>query len=41
MAHNEHSYDNSGFFAIVMGLVVLVGMACLPATIGWILTFTG
>ncbi|WP_017431098.1 hypothetical protein [Vreelandella jeotgali] len=41
MAHDEHQGDNTGFFSILMGLIVLVGMTCLPATIGWIQLFTG
>lgn len=48
MAHDETSHaregvshDSSGFLSILMMLVVLVGMTCLPATIGWIQVFTG
>ncbi|SHM11523.1 hypothetical protein [Vreelandella subglaciescola] len=41
MARDENSYDDTGFLSILMGLIVLVGMTCLPATIGWIQTFTG
>ncbi|WNK20784.1 hypothetical protein P1P91_03640 [Halomonas piscis] len=41
MARDENSYDDSGILAILAGLVVLVGMACLPATIAWIQTFAG
>jgi len=41
MAHDENYHDSSGFLSILMGLIVLVGMACLPATIGWIQVFTG
>lgn len=42
MAHrDENSKDDSGFLAILLGLVVLVGMSALPATIGWIQAFSG
>lgn len=27
--------DNSGFMTLFLGLVVVVGMSCLPATIVW------
>lgn len=42
MAHrDENSQDDSGFLAIFLGLVVLVSMSALPATIGWIQAFSG
>lgn len=31
--------DESGFLAVFLGLVVLVGMSCLPATIVWVQYF--
>ncbi|MDR5900708.1 MULTISPECIES: hypothetical protein [Halomonas] len=33
--HDENFSDNSGLLSIIMGLIVLVAMSCLPATIGW------
>lgn len=41
MAHDENFKDTSGFIAIVMGLIVLVSMSALPATIGWVQYFSG
>ncbi|GEN28095.1 hypothetical protein HVA01_17410 [Halovibrio variabilis] len=42
MAHHDEDFkDDSGFLAILMGLVVLVSMTALPATIGWIQAFSG
>ncbi|WP_284046938.1 hypothetical protein [Halomonas llamarensis] len=41
MAHDENVKDTSGLFSIVMGLVVLVSMSALPATIGWVQFFNG
>ncbi|GAB2780514.1 hypothetical protein GCM10027040_03210 [Halomonas shantousis] len=32
--------DKSGFLPLLMGLIVLVGMSCLPATIVWVEYFT-
>ncbi|MBY5943245.1 MULTISPECIES: hypothetical protein [Halomonas] len=34
-------HDESGFLTIFLGLVVMVGMTCLPATIGWVQLATG
>ena len=34
MAHHDEEFkDDSGFLYIVLGLVVLVGMSALPATL--------
>jgi len=33
--HDEDFKDESGFLAVVVGLIVLVSMSALPATIGW------
>ena len=42
MAHDDENFkDSSGFLSIIMGLVVLVSMSALPATIGWYQLFTG
>ena len=40
-AHDENFKDDSGMLAVVLGLAVLVGMSCLPATIGWYQLFAG
>ncbi|SDJ18386.1 hypothetical protein [Billgrantia gudaonensis] len=34
MAHHDDFRDDSGLLSIIMGLLVLVSMSCLPATIG-------
>ncbi|WP_346795769.1 hypothetical protein R5M92_09920 [Halomonas sp. Bachu 37] len=39
--HGEVYKDESGFLSVFMGVVVLVSMSALPATIGWIQVFTG
>ncbi|CAH1042135.1 hypothetical protein [Halomonas sp. TD01] len=39
--HDDNFKDESGLLAIVLGLVVLVSMSALPATIGWIQAFGG
>lgn len=36
MADDNDFRDDSGLLAVFMGLAVLVGMAGLPATIGWV-----
>jgi hypothetical protein len=42
MAHHDDNFkDESGLLAIVLGVVVLVSMSALPATIGWIQVFGG
>lgn len=42
MAHHDEDFkDESGLLAIVLGLVVLVSMSALPATIGIIQAFGG
>lgn len=42
MAHHDEDYkDESGVLSILLGAVVLVSMAALPATIGWIQVFSG
>lgn len=42
MAHNDDNFkDESGLLAIILGVVVLVSMSALPATIGWIQAFSG
>ncbi len=42
MAHNDENFkDDSGFLSIFLGLVVLVSMSALPATIGVIQAFGG
>ncbi|MFQ3786609.1 hypothetical protein [Halomonas sp. A29] len=39
---NDHDFkDDSGLLSIVLGLVVLVSMTALPATIGWYQVITG
>lgn len=37
--HDENFKDESGLLAVVMGVVVLVSMSALPATIGWVQFF--
>ncbi|MDI5932319.1 hypothetical protein QLQ85_16170 [Halomonas sp. M4R5S39] len=37
--HDENFKDESGLLAVVLGLVVLVSMSALPATIGWVQYF--
>lgn len=32
--------DESGFLPLFLGLAVLVGMSCLPATIVWVQYFS-
>jgi len=39
--HDENFKDDSGFLSIFLGLVVLVSMSALPATIGVIQAFGG
>lgn len=39
--HDENFRDSSGVLSIIMGLVVLVAMSALPATIGWYQLFAG
>lgn len=39
--HDENVKDDSGFLSIFLGLVVLVSMSALPATIGWVQAFGG
>lgn len=39
--HDDDFKDDSGILAIIMGLVVLVGLSALPATIGWVQLATG
>jgi hypothetical protein len=39
--HDENVHDDSGLLAVVLGLLVLVGMSGLPATIGWFQLFAG
>ncbi|MBB3191121.1 hypothetical protein [Halomonas cerina] len=39
--HDENFKDDSGLLSVLLGLVVLVGMSALPATIGWIQLATG
>ncbi|KUJ88752.1 MAG: hypothetical protein XD36_0765 [Halomonas sp. 54_146] len=42
MAHHDADHkDESGFLSIFLGVVVLVSMSALPATIGWIQAFGG
>ena len=42
MAHHDENFkDDSGFLSIFLGLVVLVSMSALPATIGVIRAFGG
>lgn len=37
MAEQDPNFkDDSGLLSIILGLVVLVGMSALPATIGWV-----
>lgn len=33
--HDENFKDESGFLAVALGLIVLVSMSALPATVGW------
>ncbi|MGB8712764.1 MAG: hypothetical protein WCD50_06525 [Onishia taeanensis] len=37
--HDPNFKDDSGFLTLFLGVVVLVGMAGLPATIGWVQYF--
>ncbi|MEA2118655.1 hypothetical protein [Halovibrio sp. HP20-50] len=39
--HDEGGKDESGFLSIFLGIVVLVSMTALPATIGWVQAFSG
>ncbi|MBB3142271.1 hypothetical protein [Halomonas organivorans] len=39
--HDENFKDDSGMLAVFLGLAVLVGMSCLPATIAWVQLATG
>lgn len=39
--HDDDFKDDSGILAVVLGLVVLVSMSALPATIGWVQVFGG
>ncbi|TDO06102.1 MULTISPECIES: hypothetical protein [Halomonas] len=39
--HDTNFKDGSGLLSVVLGLVVLVAMSCLPATLGWYLVFAG
>lgn len=39
--HDENVTDGSGLLSVVLGLIVLVGMSALPATIGWFRLFAG
>ncbi|WP_263067439.1 hypothetical protein [Halomonas sp. 7T] len=39
--HDDNFKDESGLLAIVLGVVVLVSMSALPATIGWVQAFSG
>ncbi|MFB9866628.1 hypothetical protein [Vreelandella sulfidaeris] len=42
MAHHDEEFkDDSGFLAIFLGLVVLVSMSALPATLRIIQAFSG
>jgi len=41
MAHDENFKDTTGLLSIIMGLIVLVSMSALPATIGWYQLFAG
>jgi len=41
MSHHNNNghdggHDESGFMTLFLGVVVLVAMSCLPATIGWV-----
>ena len=33
--HDEDFKDGTGFLTVLVGLIVLVSMSALPATIGW------
>jgi hypothetical protein len=37
--HDKHYHDDSGPLWLVLGLAVLVGMACLPLVIGLVKVF--
>lgn len=37
--HDDNFKDDSGILPIILGIVILVGMSALPATIGWIQAF--
>lgn len=39
--HNDDIKDDSGLVPLVLGLLIVVGMAALPATIGVIKVFSG
>ncbi|MGQ7246708.1 hypothetical protein ACUN9Y_05165 [Halomonas sp. V046] len=36
MSDHDDACDKSGFMTLFLGVVVLVAMSCLPATIGWV-----
>lgn len=38
--HDANFKDESGFMSLFLGVVVLVGMSLLPATITWIRYFS-
>ncbi len=39
--HDENFRDGSGVLSILVGLIVVVAMSALPATIGWYQLFAG
>ncbi|SEL35335.1 hypothetical protein [Halomonas daqiaonensis] len=39
--HDTNFKDDSGLLSVVLGLVVVVAMSALPATIGWYQLFAG
>lgn len=39
--HDDDIKDDSGLVPLVLGLAIVVGMAALPATIGWFKVFSG
>ncbi|GHE22324.1 hypothetical protein [Halomonas urumqiensis] len=39
--HDENFSDDSGILPVIIGLVVVVSMSALPATIGWFQLFAG
>ncbi|WP_267964028.1 MULTISPECIES: hypothetical protein [Halomonadaceae] len=41
MANDPNFKDDSGLLSIVLGLMVLVSMTALPATIGWYQVIAG
>jgi len=39
--HDTNFKDTSGLLSVVLGLVVVLAMSALPATVGWYQLFAG